>query len=198
MYKKSLFLIILSLVLISCGSLGNATEQHLVSDTIRVINEAKFIQQYMQFRSELIDKGNDVKRLLKEDKIKGSQYDELVNAYDNTRTQFNGIFKNMVTDLVVNIDKMIVNENHYRDKYTDSFKDGIERTKSTDQFLGLYAQYSDKDESVVGALVTILGPVVLDGIRGFVRNSKKFKSFSEKRLSAPVIDKFGFPSFEEL
>lgn len=182
----------------SCSGVKNASEQQMVSDTIRVINEAKFIQNYMQYRTEVMDKGKDVKRMLAEDKISGSQYTELQNAYQTTQNSFNSIFGLLVDDLVINMDKMIIDENGYRDKYTAKFKDEIERSKSLDQFLGLYAQYSDKDDSILATLITITGPIILDGIRGFIRNSAKFKAFTAKRLMPPVVNKFGFPDFASL
>lgn len=197
---KNFLILIISLLiaLCSCNSAKNASQEQLISDTIGVINDAKFIQNYMQYRTEVVDKGKDVKRLLAEDKITGSQYLELQNAYQTTQNSFNAIFELLVEDLVINMDKMVLNTDAYRSKYQAKFKDEIERSKSLDQFLGLYSKYSDNDSSIIATLITITGPIIMDGIKGFIRNSSKFKSFTKDRLSPPVVNKFGFPEFSSL
>lgn len=198
MKKTSILLFTILCVFSSCKSVQNASQEQLISESIRVINEAKFIQNFLEYRTEVMDKGKDVKRLLASDKITGSQYTELQNAYQTTQNSFNGIFELLVQDLVINMDKMIVNKDEYRQKYTSRFKDEIERSKSLDQFLGLYSKYSDKDSSILSALVAVTGPIILDMIKGFVRNSDKFKTFSKEKLTPPVIKKFGFPEFSTL
>lgn len=196
--KNLSLLLTLSILLISCGGVQNASEDALVNDTLSVINEAEFIQQYVQFRNEVLEKGKEVKTRFEQGRLNQQEHDELMIAYGNTKEVFNSILDGMVMDLVLNIDKIAKNKTLYRDKYTMSFKDAIAESQSTDDFLGLFAMYDDTDSAVLGVVVSIIGPVVLDGIRGFVRNSKKFQNFSRKRLSPPVIKRFGFPEFENL
>lgn len=196
---KNIFtLLIFSIALFACGGMQNAGGEALLTDTLKVIDDADFIKEYMGFRKEVMDKGKEVKSRYDDDRLTDEEFEDLKKAYGSTQETFNNILNGIVVDLVVDIDKLAKNEVDYQNKYTKSFTRAIDNSKSSEDFLGMFAMYDDTDSAILATLVSIAGPMVMKGIKSFVRNSKKFQSFTKAKLSPPVIKKFGFPDFEDL